>query len=180
MKLSFNFLNRWESALFGKYGESHVPVSKTIALYAFATAVVSVGVIFIMQMIDISDTIIGVAFGIIGIAALVLAGMKVYRPLQQLSSIGVKIGYAAYMLALFGIIFLVSFYLVMWVLIIALCLVAAYFILVYGVGNGPSKGKKKGRMYYRDGSSEEAEETGRGVLGETYYQGKDSGNTYVD
>lgn len=175
MKISLNFLDRWEYAIFGKYNNAHVPVSKTTAKYSLGAAVVAILVVFVMQIFNVGEEYAGAILGVIGGLGLLLVGRKAYKQLALLASTGSKIGYAAYVLAVFAITLFVSFYLVLWTLIIALVLVVAYFILVYGFGDGNSSGKKRFRKHYSDGTSEDFEEDGRGILGETYYKGNRGG-----
>jgi hypothetical protein len=178
MKLSINFLNRWEYAALKKYNAEHTPVAKTVVSYAAATAVVSVIVMFVVNLFTDKSEVFTVLLGVFAVSGLVASGLKTLSSLKLLSSVVVKIVYAAVMLALYAAVFWLAMILAVWTLIIAICLVIFYFILVYGYGNGRSGGKAT--MHYSDGSSEEAEMTGKGVLGETYYKGKDSGNTFID
>ena len=178
MKISFNFLDRWEYAIFKQYNEAHAPVSKSAAGYAFYAAAAAIIIVFALQIFSVEEYS-AIILGIIGVITLLLVVRKTYKQLTLLSSTGSKIGYGVYILTLFLITLFVSFYLVMWALIIAICLFIAYFILVYGIGDGNSSGKKRFRKHYSDGSSEEFEEDGRGILGETHFKG-DRGNTHIE
>jgi hypothetical protein len=57
MKITFNFLNRWEYALFSSYNVSHSPISKTVATYALVAAVAVVIALFITQMANVADAV---------------------------------------------------------------------------------------------------------------------------
>ena len=58
----------------------------------------------------------------------------------------------------------------------SIAFVALLLYLVYGSNN---KGKN-GTIFHSDGTSEKGELTGKGILGERYYKGKDSGKEFVD
>ncbi|MDR2041972.1 MAG: hypothetical protein LBP98_06590 [Tannerella sp.] len=63
-------------------------------------------------------------------------------------------------------------------IIVVLGLAVLWLVLkMTNFGSGPSGGKA--RIDYSDGRSEEAVETGRGIFGERYYRGKESGRTFV-
>ncbi len=183
MKLSLKFLNRWENSIFKTYSESHQPISSFVAttvMYASGASVVS---LFIMQMCNTQkstqDTVVG---SIIGIVFLITA-YKVYRVIKNFRTIGSKIGFTAYILLLFGISTCIFVTLASIALMIVLALLAIWLVFSL-IGSDSSSGgsgkKKKINVRYSDGTSEDMEEDGRGILGETYYKNKNSGNTYVD
>jgi len=103
MKLSFNFLERWENAIFEKYQQKEVaPVSAYMAgviLVAAAIMIVAFFVISVFYKGSEREVIIAAAV-IFGIALLLVAG-KASRNIMSLHSIGSKVGYAAYILVLF-------------------------------------------------------------------------------
>ncbi|MDR1340297.1 MAG: hypothetical protein LBK58_09635 [Prevotellaceae bacterium] len=86
----------------------------------------------------------------------------------------------AYLLGTFGSILTAS-------VLIALLIIIAVGIGIlwicskaFGWGDSGSGETPKVRGYYSDGTSEEMEYQGKGITGEKYYKGKDTGNTYVD
>jgi hypothetical protein len=66
------------------------------------------------------------------------------------------------------------------VLIILLIILAMLWVCSKVFGWGSNSKRKTGRITYKDGTSEEAEQTGRGILGETYWRGKESGKEYTE
>jgi|GEM_PF-6136450 len=64
-------------------------------------------------------------------------------------------------------------------IIVVVALVFLWLVLKF-IDFGSGSKRRKGTAYYSDGTSEEVEETGRGILGERYYKGKDSGNEFVE
>jgi hypothetical protein len=187
MKVSFKFLNRWENSLFEGCQREEAEVAPagsfmayTVLVAAFAMNITAFVMVAIYRT-ELSElaTAAAVIFGI----ALLIVVIRVVRNLFALSSAGAKVGYAAYMLALFAVCSALFTYLCGFVLM----LVVAWgtFKVILG---GDHKGKrtvkvrttttdKYGDVVTRE---EEAEETGRGVLGERYYTGKDSGRQYSD
>ncbi|MDR0756798.1 MAG: hypothetical protein LBF85_03020 [Tannerella sp.] len=65
------------------------------------------------------------------------------------------------------------------ILIIIILALALLWLILKITGIGSNKPLGKAKIHYSDGTSEEADETGRGVLGERYYRGKDSGDEFV-
>lgn len=172
-KISFNFLNRLELKIFGNYAGDYAPVSGTVALSALAAAVVSMVVIFILQMINADPLtgkiVLGCAYG----AAFLFSAWKAYKVMCGLPSAGLKAGLLAYVLVLFGVCALLFLYLVIWAIIIAIALFVLWLIL-----KGSSSGQR-GTITYSDGSSESIRSSGKGITGETYYE-SESGRTFVD
>lgn len=171
-KILFHFLNRLELKFFGNYDGNYAPVSGAVALSALAAAVVSMVVIFILQMVnadpETGKIVLGCAYG----AAFLFSAWRTYKVMCGLPSTGMKAGLAAYVLFLFCVCALLFLYLVMWAIIIAVALFILWLILK-GSGQG------SGRVTYSDGSSESIRSTGKGITGETYYE-SESGRTFVD
>jgi len=175
MKLSFKFLNRWEDSIFdNSLDKEFTPVSSFIAGTVLVAAFVMLITFFVMAAFynKGNDTVVIVAAAIIfGIALLAVAG-KAFRNFGVLPSLGTKVGYAAYLLLLF----IVCACLFTW-LAAGFIMIYIFWVVIKAMLGGSNK--KKGKIYYNDGSYEEAS-VEKGVLGETYYTGKDSGNQYVD
>ena len=170
MKVSFKFLNRWESFIFDNNSEKEfVPVSSFMAVTIIIAAFVMVITFFIITAFNNgsnADIIIAASI-IFGIALLIIIG-KAFRNFKVLTSIGMKVGYAAYILALSAI--CACFF--TWL--------AGGFVMLlvfWAVLKSIFSDKKKGRIHYDNGTSEEAT-IEKGLMGETYYTGKDSGNEY--
>ena len=65
------------------------------------------------------------------------------------------------------------------ILVVVLIAVGWMILKLTGVADSNSS-RGKARVDWSDGKSEEAEETGRGILGERYYKGKDTGREFQD
>ena len=87
-----------------------------------------------------------------------------------------KVGYVAMALFLSQIAFGIGISLAM----LAIFLIIGYFLLkfLFGASLGLDKPKQKATIEYSDGTSEEVEESGRGICGERYYNTKD-GDTII-
>lgn len=177
MKLSFNFLNRWETAIFKNPSNSYKPISAFVAktvLYMAAALVLSV---FVLRMfgtdIKFVETIAGVAIG----GVFLYVGYKTYLLIKDFPTTGLKIGFAAYVLFLFLACTAIFLTLVSYVFMLVLAILLGLFIFKYVIGGG-SKGKKRIRVHYADGTSEEMEEVGRGPCGDTDYKSPTSGRTH--
>lgn len=79
-----------------------------------------------------------------------------------------------YLLGTIGTVLTLMTFLGILILVIIGIAIVCFFLAVLGNDSGG----KKGRIYYNDGTSEEAT-VEKGLMGETYYKGKDSGNEYV-
>ena len=172
MKLSFKFLNRWENSIFESTSdEGFAPVSAFVAGTILVSAfVMNITFFVIMAMYNGNEKSVIVAAAIIfGIALLIVAG-KAFRNFRAFTSVGTKAGYTAYILALFVICGGLFTYLVA-----AFIMLYLLWIVIKAMLGG---GKKKGRIVYDDGSSEEAS-VEKGLMGETYYKGKESGDEYM-
>ena len=183
MKLSLNFLNRWECAIFKKYNANHSPISSFAAIIILCAAFAIVISLFLMKMFNAQKSTIDTVDMIIVACAFIPIAYKIYQSIKPFSSIGAKIGFTAYILAFFVLCSFLSIMLAQIVLFIVLaCLVLWIALLAIGggEGSGPDGKKKKITVYHNDGSSEEMEETGRGVCGETYYENYQSGRTHVE
>jgi hypothetical protein len=120
-------------------------------------------------MCNVNDNVIEI-IGIIGLVAiLAYAIYACLTPIKAFDGWGGRIGYSAFILVLS----LVSFYLAMWTVVLALTGLVLYIIVK--VFFAP---KKKGIIRYSDGTEEEAVvETG--ILGEDTFTGCDSGNSFT-
>lgn len=95
---------------------------------------------------------------------------------KSVNGTGKKVGYVLMALILSQIAFGIGIYMAM----LAIFLIIGYFILkyVFGASLGLNKPKQKATIEYSDGTSEEVEESGRGICGERYYNTKD-GDTII-
>jgi chromate transport protein ChrA len=184
MKLSFKFLNRWENSIFESSQQKDVaPVSSFMAKIILVAAFVTIITAFVMLVFYNSDepTVATTVAIIFGVSLLIVAG-KAWRNLFALSSAWMKVGYAAYILAMFAVCAALFTYLS----ILFLGLFIIWTILKAMLGGNRKSGdtvKVQTTTFFEDGTSksheEEAKESGRGILGERYYRGKDSGNEYM-
>ncbi|MDR2926906.1 MAG: hypothetical protein LBV41_01695 [Cytophagaceae bacterium] len=180
MKLSLNFLNRLELKLFGKYSHSHSPVSTFVAA---ATAISSFAVIFITGVImdfiasaeqSTRDT---VAYIFIG-ASFVATALRCIRPFKALTTAGSRAGFIAYVLCLFVAASFIFGFIAFWVAIALLMLLVLWIFYYFFLGG--AERPVKTHAHYSDGTKEEVEYTGKGITGEMYYKGKESGNEFVE
>ena len=89
---------------------------------------------------------------------------------------GASWGVSVYLLGTIGTVLVFTTLLVMLIIVVLGAL--AIWLVLKLMGTDEAGSVKKGRIHYSDGSSEEA--TGeKGPLGETYWKGKDSGNTHT-
>lgn len=177
-KLSFNFLNRMERMICTGCPQTCPPASSFIAVSTLAAAVVSLIVIFVLQMFNVDkaagEIVLGVCFG----AAFLLSARRVWGIVAQTPSMGAKVGMTVYALVLFGVCALAFIYLMIWAIIITVGGLILWLILKVTMGDSGRSGKRI-RAHYNDGSSEEMVEEVKGFCGETYYKG-DSGRTHVE
>lgn len=175
-KLSLNFLNGLELAVFRTFPEEYRPVSSVVAMSALVAAFASIIVIFFLQMFNASpdwaNIVLSVAFG----AAFLYSARLTYKAVECLPSTGNKIALATYVLVLFGACSLLFIWLAVWAMVIALVVLVGWIILKVAF---PNSGGKRATAYHSDGTTEELTEDGKGICGETYYKG-DRGGTYVD
>jgi hypothetical protein len=155
-------------------------MAKTVLVAAFVV-IITVFVILMIYQTEAGVMPIVAAAIIFGVSLLIVA-YKAYRNLVALSSVGMKIGYVAYMLALFAVCAFLFTY-----LSLAFLMIYLFWIILKSLfSSRKSGGNRKFRttVYHGDGTSdsyeEEAEETGRGILGERFYRGKDSGKEYTE
>ena len=175
-KMSLNFLNRFERMIFKNKTERYPAVSSSIAMSCLIAATASILIIFGLQMANADKSLGEITFCVMFGIALLYAGYVVYKSLKLITSITEKIWLSIYSIILFSICSIAFIYLVMWVLIITLALFIFWVILKVA---SPSSGGKKIRVHYNDGTTEDMEETGKGILGETYYSG-DKGGSRVE
>lgn len=99
MKVSFKFLNHWEYSIFENYLQKDF---KPVSAFMAGTVLITAFVAMITFLIIPNDnrSLITAAAIIFGIALLIVAS-KAFRNFYAFPSIGTKIGYAAYILALF-------------------------------------------------------------------------------
>lgn len=175
-KPSLKFMNRLEQAIFKNYADAYTAVSATVTWSALIAAFASIIVIFFLQMFNADESsatvVLSIAFGL----ALIFSGYTAYKAMVCLPTIGAKIGLGAYVLVLFAICSFLSIWLAVWVVIIALVILVVWVILKLAFPN--SKGKKRYTVYYSDGTSESAEEDGRGICGEQYVK-TESGENHI-
>lgn len=170
-------MNRFERAIFRNFPETCTPVSSVVCISTLLAAFASIIVIFFLQMFNLPErsatVVLSVAFGL----AFLYSAYSACKAMECLLSVGNKIAFAAYALALFGVCSFLFIWLAVWVLVIALVLLVGWIILK--VAFPDSGGRKRVTAYYSDGTTEEMTEDGKGICGETYYKG-DKGGTYVD
>lgn len=172
-KISLNFLNRLELAIFRNMPEGYTPLSSRVALSTLAAAVVSLILIFIMQMFNVDKSAGEITLAVIFGVAFLYSGYVCYRTIDNVPSVGQKIALSVYALVLFAVCALAFIWLMVWVMIIAICIAAVWLVLK--VTSSDSKNKKRIRAHYSDGTTEEMTESSRGMLGETYYEGERGG-----
>lgn len=73
---------------------------------------------------------------------------------------------------------IVTLMIFIFLLIVVVIGIAVIWLILKFSGFGSSSRGGNARISWSDGHSEEAEETGRGILGERYYRGKDTGRTF--
>ncbi|MDR1882102.1 MAG: hypothetical protein LBR26_04890 [Prevotella sp.] len=176
MKLSLTFLDRWESAIFNRYSNGNYTSASTFTgkLILWAACILAVTVVilnFTSYDRSASEIAVGVIFG----GAFIIAAWKASKNIPAFTAVGTKIGYAAYILALFVIgsaIFIILAFVAIFIIIAVLALWVAWFFI------SDSSSKGKARIHYSDGSSEDADITGRGPTGETFVKGRDSGREF--
>lgn len=163
------FIDRLDNAIFSRVNPKHEPASGGVICTIFIASMVLSFSIFICQMCNVNDNVIEI-IGIIGLVAiLAYAIYACLTPIKAFDGWGGRIGYSAFILVLS----LVSFYLAMWTVVLALTGLVLYVIVK--VFFAP---KKKGIIRYSDGTEEEAVvETG--ILGEDTFTGCDSGNSFT-
>ena len=163
------FIDRLDNAIFSRVNPKHEPASGGVICTIFSASMVLSFSIFICQMCNVNDNVIE-RIGIIGLVAiLAYAIYACLTPIKAFDGWGGRIGYGAFILVLS----LVSFYLAMWTVVLALTGLVLYVIVK--VFFSP---KKKGIIRYSDGTEEEADvETG--ILGEETFTGCDSGNSFT-
>lgn len=176
-KISLNFMNRLELAIFRNRPEGYAPISSTIALSTLVAALLSIVIIFFLQMFNADKSTGEITLGIIFGIALLFSAYTFNKSAKTLPTTASKVYLALYSLVLFGLCSLLFIWLMVWAVVIAIALLVFWFI-IKGT-SGSSKGKKKIRVHYNDGTSEEMTESGRGTLGETYYKGE-QGGTHVE
>lgn len=177
MKLSLNFLDRWESGVFNKYSNgSYIPVSTFIGKVILWAACILAVTVVILNFTSYDQSGMEIAAGVIFGGAFLIAIWKVFKNIPVFVSVGTKIGYAAYIFMLFTIssaIFITLAFVAIFLIMAALALWIAWFF----ISGGSSKGKKV-RINYSDGSSEDGDITGKGITGETFVKGRESGREF--
>jgi hypothetical protein len=192
MKVSFKFLNRWENSLFegcqreeAEVAPASAFMANTVLVAAFAMDITGFVMVAFYRTESLSD--LAIAAAIIFSIPLLIVVIRACRNLLALSSAGAKVGYAAYMLAMFAVCTVLFTYLCGIVLML-IVLWAFIKVMLQSIFGDDRKHKRtikvrtetpneSGGVNIRE---EEAEETERGLLGERYYRGKDSGRTYSD
>ena len=182
MKISLNFLDRWELGIFRKYNENHQPISAFVGLTAIIGAVAFVVVFFILQAANaksieyVPPLITLVAFGI--------TVWKTFRPLVALSTLGAKIGYGAYILLFFAVTTIIFFFLSVF-LIIVFCVFLILRFMVPSMANlSFSMPDFTGKGHIKDGYIGGSEGTEVDMeliderIGEKIYRDKKTGKVY--
>lgn len=177
MTLSLNFLDRWEFAIFNKYSNgNYTPVSTFIGkLVLWAACILGVAVV-ILNFASFDQSASNTAVGIIFGGAFLIMVWKVSKNFHAFTFVKTKIGYTAYMLALFVVssaIFITLAFVAIFIIMVALALWVVWFF----ISDKSSKGKKA-RIHYSDGSSEDADITGSGPTGEVFIKGRESGREF--
>ena len=91
---------------------------------------------------------------------------------------GAFLGISVYLLGTTATVLTLTTFLVMLIIVVIGGAILWLIMKLTGMSDSSSSSGKKGRFHYSDGTSEEA--TGeKGVLGETYWTGKDSGNQHT-
>ncbi|MDR1055827.1 MAG: hypothetical protein LBL90_08415 [Prevotellaceae bacterium] len=177
MKLSLNFLDRWESAIFNKYSNgNYVPVSTfTSKLILWAACILAVTVV-ILNFTSYDQSASEIAAGVIFGVAFLISAWKTSKNIPAFTAVGTKIGYASYILALFAVSSAI-FITLAFVAIFIIMAVLALWVVWFFINDGSSKGNKV-RIHYSDGTSEDADITGRGPTGETFVKGRESGREF--
>jgi phosphatidylserine synthase len=132
MKLSLDFLDCWEYAIFNKYGkENYCPASTfTGKLIVWAAGILAITIVvlnFTSYDQSASNTAVGVIFGI----AFLITAWNLVTNILELTTVGAKIGYAAYMLVLFALssaIFIALAFFAMFIVIAVLALWLVWFL----------------------------------------------------
>lgn len=171
-KLSLNFLNRMELAIFKNAPEGYAPISSTIGLSTLAAAVLSIVIIFFLQMFNADKSTGEITLSIIFGIALLFCGYLFNKSAKALPDTASKVYLGLYALFLFGLCSLLFIWIMVWVVIIAVALFV-FWIIVKGTSSNGNK--KRIRVRYQDGTTEDMVSTGKGICGETYYEGEQGG-----
>ena len=163
------FLDRFERWIFGKYNENHEPVSSFVATIILVCA----AVMAIVGVFKLSPTIVYVALGL----SFLVTAWKAYPPLMAFATTGAKVGFGAYILVALGSLTVIFLLLATAMIYIVVGIFALYLYLSLMYGDNGKKKKTKAR--YSDGTTEELIEE-RGLMGERYYKGKDTGNEFME
>lgn len=170
--MELKFLNKLESAIFKHINPEHQAVTGNIFVNTLIGGAIVSLIVFVMQMCTTNDTAINIVAGIGLLALFGWAVMYSLNTLMAFSGWGWRILYGAYVLFLSSIAFMIA----MWLIMIALLGLFLYGIIKIFFSSNSKK--PKARIVYGDGTEVEAKETGRGICGETYYEGE-NGDTFV-
>lgn len=166
--MELNFINKLDNAIFARFNPNHEPVSGKLIVNAFIGGAIVSLIVFIMQMTSVSNDTLNAVAGVLLLALFAYIGKLCLPTVKAFDGWGAKIGYSVYMAVLtFG-----AFYLAMMLVVVALLLLFLYVVGKIFFGGG-SKKSKKWKVTHADGTEEEAEETGKGICGETYIRTKD-------
>lgn len=185
MKVSLNFLDRWEHSIFRRYNGEHIPFSSLMFKIVLGMTFIVACAIVIPQVFGVDKKIPDIIAYIVFGSCFLYVCYKIYLGIRPLPEILPKIGYGAYILGFFlltsYVFFIISAFLVL-ILLVLLGIFLVLMILSFAAGgsSSSSRGKKSVTVHYNDGTSDKMDEEGRGICGETYYRSKDTGNTYVD
>ena len=167
-----NFINRFENWIFKRYNGDHQPISAYVAATTLVGAFVGIILVFILKWTGNGRYEDSLFYFVIGITFLITV-YKTISPIKSVAGIGAKIGYAVYILFLYSITMAVFATLTVVLVFVVAGLLALYILSLFISDDG--KGKKTATIRWSDGRTEEAEQTGRGITGERFYKGKDSG-----
>lgn len=165
MKLSLNFLDKMDYAIFKKLDENHQPASVFALKQAFWSFLSLMVVVFLVQMFvknkDTEEAILGV----------LLCGVLVYlfyslrKPILAFHCWWKGLLYSLYLLFMFYVVFQLS----MWVFF--LMMAAAVLFLIYWIFLKPKSGIAT--VTYKDGTSEKIKVHGMGALGDMHGTNKE-------
>jgi hypothetical protein len=188
-----DFLNEWESSIFKKYNPNLRPVSKSVVswLIGMATVFTIAAVVLLLEITSLTASppvLMYILFGI----GLITAGFIAFRQWRSFPGWGAKLGYAGYIIGATSVILLITaalphlliwlVILLMWLLFLAVAILIIWAVLKAMFSSESSGGSsRKVKIKNPDGTTfENATKDGRGVLGETYYKGDETGRQYID
>ena len=164
--MELKFLNKLDTAIFKHLNPEHQAVTGTTFVHALIGGTIISLVVFVLQMCTTNNTLIEV---VAAIGLLALAGWVINYSLFALKAFpgwGGRIAYGIYVLFLAYLAFMIA----MWLVMIALVVLFLYGIFKIFFANNSKK--SKAHFVYKNGKEVEAKEVGKGICGETYYEGE--------